>query len=93
MADISVGSMMAGALSLTAALAWNETAKTGIEAVLPQQGDTFKGLLVYAISVTILVIILAVILQNLTPKIDKAVNDLAGSFTPSAANRSLNKKR
>lgn len=59
MSAISIGDMIAGALSLTAALAWNDAAKSGIDAAIPNVGKNAVGMLVYAVLVTVVVIMIA----------------------------------
>lgn len=57
MGDITATGLIAGALSLTAALAWNEAAQTGVHHIVPAgSGKTFAGKLTYAILVTIIIL-------------------------------------
>lgn len=55
--ELQPAALIASALTLTAALAWNEAAKTGIAAVVPGETGTFGATLAYAVAVTILVIV------------------------------------
>jgi hypothetical protein len=65
--QIHVSTLVAGALTFTAALAWNEAAKTGIQSLYPQPTEgSFRATALYAIVVTILVVIVFTILQIAT---------------------------
>ncbi len=57
--ELNIPTLVGGALTLTAAMAWNEAAKTGIQALDPQPTkDSFRAALIYAIVVTILIIVI-----------------------------------
>ena len=56
--DIKVGDLLVGALSLTAALAWNDAAQSGVRRLVPVEGgDSFFGKFTYAVVVTIIILI------------------------------------
>lgn len=56
--ELNIPTLIGGALTLTAALAWNEAAKTGIQSLYPQPTkDSFRAALAYAVIVTILIIV------------------------------------
>lgn len=64
--DFSLGPVITGAVTLTAALAWNEAAKTGIETLYPQPtGKSFKASLMYALIVTIVVIVIFMVMKTI----------------------------
>ncbi len=57
--------LITAAFGLVAALAWNEAIKTSIAAIFPAGGDgELIGLFIYAIVVTILAIIFAILIAN-----------------------------
>lgn len=65
--ELDLPSVVAGALTLTAALAWSEAAKSGIQSLYPEPyGNSFHATLVYAVIVTILIIGMFYILRAAT---------------------------
>lgn len=68
--ELRPAAMLASALTLTAALAWNEAAKTGIAAVVPGKGGTFGATFAYAVVVTILVIIVLSVVRTVHKNFD-----------------------
>lgn len=62
--SLNVTEMIVGALTLTAALAWNEAAKSGIASIVPGKKGTFQATLIYAVTVTILIIIILNIVRT-----------------------------
>jgi uncharacterized membrane protein required for colicin V production len=52
-------SLMIGGFSFVAALAWNEAVKTLLEQFFPEDRNTIIGKFLYAILITILVVILS----------------------------------
>lgn len=53
----SAAAAISGALAFTAALAWNDTVRTGIDALYPTSpGSSFKASLAYSIVATIIII-------------------------------------
>lgn len=63
--QLSVPSLVAGALTLTAALAWNEAAKAGMRALYPRPTkDSFAAMLAYAVIVTLVVLIVLVVARK-----------------------------
>lgn len=68
--DVDVSKFILGALSLTAALAWNEAASSGIKSLVPAGKSTFSGQLIYAIIVTLVVILIAYIVHRVTRHLD-----------------------
>lgn len=84
---LSITSLFAGSLTFATALAWNEAAKSSINAALPQQKNNFKGQLLYAAMVTVLVITLGVVMQPLTSKVDKKINGLTGRQSAALATK------
>ena len=53
--SLDVAGLVSGALSLVAALAWNEAAKKGIAAAYPfSEKDSVKATFAYAITVTLI---------------------------------------
>lgn len=63
--QLNLRSLVLGAFTLTAALAWNDAAQAGIEALYPKNfpKGTFRASLVYAVVVTALVGIIFVLFQ------------------------------
>ena len=69
--EVNTSSLVAGALTLTAALAWNEAAKAGIQTLYPQPTKgSFKAMLVYAVIVTLMIILVFHVIKLLTKKIN-----------------------
>lgn len=62
--SLNVTELVVGALSLTAALAWNEAAKSGIASIVPGKKGTFQATLIYAMTVTVFVIIILSIVRK-----------------------------
>lgn len=56
--EISIKSVIEGSSILIVGLAWNTTVKEIIERSFPDKKNTIKGFLIYAICITILVIII-----------------------------------
>ena len=73
--DISTPKLILGALSLTAALAWNEAASSGIRAIVPAQKSTFAGQLIYAIIVTLVIIVVAYGVRRITDGLSTLKNE------------------
>ncbi len=74
-AKFSLPNVVAGALSLTAALAWNEAAKAGIDAIYPRPDEgSFLATLSYAVIVTILIVIIFYSLKAATSEVKKVGN-------------------
>ena len=71
--DISPEAIVVGALTFTAGLAWNEAAKSGIRAALPEHSNNFWGQLVYAVMVTLLILVAAYGVRNLGESARKVV--------------------
>ena len=81
--EFNLPTVVAGALTLTAALAWNEAAKAGIQSLYPgPDGLSFHATLVYAIVVTILIVIIFYIIRAVTRAAKRVKN---GSMTPAPA--------
>jgi hypothetical protein len=59
------------ALGLVAGLAWNDTIKSCIEYFFPQDQNSLKAKLTYAISITLIVVILSFYLSQLEKREDK----------------------
>jgi uncharacterized BrkB/YihY/UPF0761 family membrane protein len=77
--EISLPALIGGALSLTAALAWNEAARAGIRAIFPHPTSrSFLAAILYAVVVTLLVVLIFLGLRSAS----RAINggSLAGSF-------------
>lgn len=73
---LDVPEIAAGALTLTAALAWNEAAQSGVRRLAPTPtGDSFSGKFVYAIVVTIIIIVIAMGVKKAT----MVINGLPGN--------------
>lgn len=70
MGDISTSSLLKGALTFTAALAWNEAAKNTINIIYPNKDkDTIMAQLSYAIIITVLVILIVTIFNYINGKL------------------------
>ena len=81
--EFSLPTVVAGALTLTAALAWNEAAKAGIQDLYPgPDGGSFHATLVYAVIVTILIVIIFYILRAATRVANNAKNGSMTSAPP-----------
>lgn len=61
---------MLAAFGLVAGLAWNEAIKSLIEQVFPQDGNNLWAKFVYALVVTLIVVVVSVYLVNLFKKDD-----------------------
>ena len=66
-------SLITAAFGLVAALAWNETIKTAVKAVFPNDND-ITGLLVYAIIVTVLAVIMTMLIAKSLNNAKKALH-------------------
>ena len=65
--EISLPAFIAGALTLTGALAWNEAAKTGIQSIYPEPTKgTFRATFIYALIVTLIIIVVFAVLRAAT---------------------------
>ena len=64
--------LITAAFGLVAALAWNETIKTAVAMVFPEE-DGITGLLVYAIIVTILAVIMTLLIARALGKAKEAM--------------------
>lgn len=63
--SLSFKSLATGAFSLSAALAWNEFARTAIDRIYPDRKDGgVKATLIYAMFVTALVVVLFYIIRH-----------------------------
>ena len=62
--------LIIGAFSLLAALAWNETIKAFVQKYI-SPGSDFKSMLIYAVIVTIIAVIVSVYLSRIAKKIIK----------------------
>jgi hypothetical protein len=70
--SLDVAGLVSGALSLVAALAWNEAAKKGIAAAYPFSGnDSVKATFAYALTVTLAIVVLFAGLQHLARWLEK----------------------
>lgn len=80
--EVNISTLVAGALSLTAALAWNEAAKAGIQALYPQPTkNSFQAAMVYAIVVTIIVILVFTGLRAATKVANDVGNGVGNAVT------------
>jgi len=80
---ISPEAIVIGALTFTAGLAWNEAAKAGITQLFPTHSETFWGQLVYALLVTVLVVLVARLVHvmgNTSLKVSKDINYLGDAY-------------
>ncbi len=65
--------LITAAFGLVAALAWNETIKTGVKMLFPDDDGGIIGLLVYAIIVTVLAVIMTLLIARALGKAKAAV--------------------
>lgn len=92
--EFSLPTVIAGALILTAALAWNEAAKAGIQDLYPgPDGGSFHATLVYAVIVTIRVVIIFYTLRAATRVAKKVKNSSMTSAPPRPRTPRATKKR
>lgn len=64
--QLDASAVIASALTLTAALAWNEAAKNGIRELYPDpSGGSFRATLLYATVVTVLIVIIFAVMRTL----------------------------
>jgi len=78
--ELDLGGLVTGALSLVAALAWNEAAKKGITNAFPfNEKDSFKATLAYALIVTVLIVVLFGVLRLVFLKRQKEDPSSVGS--------------
>ena len=71
----TTAALITAAFGLVAALAWNETIKTAIAMVFPNDGDSIWGLLVYAIIVTVIAVIATILIARSIGKLKEAIID------------------
>lgn len=90
--EINVGAMVTGAMTLAAALAWNESAKTIIRRVAGTQGDGVTASILYAVIVTLVVIVILKIYSRANRLVNQFAGDkkamaatLSGKFLPGAS--------
>lgn len=70
--SLDYAGLVSGALSLVAALAWNEAAKRGIAAAYPfSEKDSVKASFAYAVTVTLIIVLLFACLQFLARRVEK----------------------
>lgn len=70
MASIDTAALIGSALSLTAALAWNSAIQGGIDAAIPKnKSKSVSARFGYAILITFIVILLAMVLTRIEPAI------------------------
>ena len=86
--DLNVPALVASGFTLTAALAWNEAAKGVVRSVYPShQKNQTVGLIVYAIIVTILVVIIFAAMRAFQKRTEaKQPRGIYGSVRPSSLN-------
>ena len=63
----TIGYLLA-AFGLVAGLAWNDAIKTAIEEFFPLKGDTILAKIIYAVLITLLVVIITMYLARLSKK-------------------------
>ena len=69
----TTAALITAAFGLVAALAWNETIKTAIAMVFPNDGDSIWGLLVYAIIVTVIAVVATILIARSIGKLKEAI--------------------
>ena len=65
----TIGYLLA-AFGLVAGLAWNDAIKTAIEEFFPLKGDTILAKLIYAVLITLIVVVITMYLARLSKKND-----------------------
>lgn len=84
---LSLTSLLAGALSISAALAWNEAVRAGVRQVYPQPRDSAKAAVVYAIFVTIFVVAVVAFVNHVSDT--RIVRGAAVTFRESQSGKML----
>ncbi len=75
--ELDASALVGGALTLTAALAWNDAARKGIDLLYPKSpGATFGASLTYAVVVTLLVAIIIFVFKGVAAGAARAENEL-----------------
>ena len=67
--------MMTSAFALVAALAWNEAIKSLIEDLVPKEGNNILSLFIYALVVTVLVVIITSRLAKLKVRLEEQAEE------------------
>ena len=63
-----IATLILGGLTLVAALSWNEAIKSLIETIFPKKSSELIGKFIYAIIITIFIVIVSVYLKKLIKK-------------------------
>jgi Mg2+/citrate symporter len=69
-----LSSLITAGFGLVAALAWNDAIKEVISAILPQPSSALWGKLIYALIVTILVVIITVNLGKIINRLKESID-------------------